>query len=93
MMLSDNKINVLTNKLLKGLLDSRMIVPIQDETLLRKEIKRTIIDELKVGEEIDGVVRKKLQSFTRKVVEGSTEWDVLYKKFFEEEEVRRGRRQ
>lgn len=93
MMLSDNKINVLTNKLLKGLLDSKMIVPIQDETLLRKEIKRTIIDELKIGEEIDGVVRKKLQSFTRKLVEGSTEWDVLYKKFFEEEEVRRGRRQ
>ncbi len=93
MILSDNKISVLTNRLVRGLIDGGMIIPLQDETLIRKEIKRTIIDELKIWEDIDGVARKKLQSFSRKLVEGSTEWDILYKKFFEEEEVRRGRRQ
>lgn len=92
MMLSDNKINVLTNKLVRGLIDSGMIIPTCDETLIRKDIKRTIIDEMKVGEEIDSMVRKKLQSFSRKLVEGSPEWDILYKKFFEEEEVKRGRK-
>ena len=93
MMLSDDKINVLTNKLLRGLIGGNLIIPKEDEMVLRKEIKRTIIGELKIGEEIDGAVRRKLQSFSRKLVEGSTEWDVLYKKFFEEEEVKRGRRQ
>ncbi len=92
MMLSDNKINVLTNKLLRELIESGKILPAQNETLLRKEIKRTIIEELKIGEDIDSIIRKKLQSFSRKLVEGSAEWDILYKKFFEEEEVRRGRR-
>ncbi len=92
MMLSDNKINVLTNKILRELIDSGKILPAQNETLLRKEIKRTIIEELKIGEDIDSIIRKKLQSFSRKLVEGSAEWDILYKKFFEEEEVRRGRR-
>jgi len=92
-MLSDDKINVLTNKLLRGLIGGNLIIPKEDEMVLRKEIKRTIIGELKIGEEIDGAVRRKLQSFSRKLVEGSTEWDVLYKKFFEEEEVKRGRRQ
>ncbi len=92
MMLSDNKINVLTNKILRELIESGKILPAQNETLLRKEIKRTIIEELKIGEDIDSIIRKKLQSFSRKLVEGSAEWDILYKKFFEEEEVRRGRR-
>ncbi len=92
MMLSDNKINVLTNRLISELINGKMMVPVQNETVLRKEIKRTIVNEMKIGEEIDSVVKKKLQSFSRKLVEGSVEWDVLYKKFYEEEEVRRGRR-
>lgn len=93
MMLSDNKINVLTNRLLKDLISSKLILPKEDETVLRKEIKRTIVNELKIGEEIDSIVRRKLQSFSRKLVEGSVEWDVLYKKMYEEEEIKRGIRQ
>lgn len=93
MMLSDNKVNVLTNKLLKELISSKLIIPKEDETILRKEIKRTIINELQIGEEIDSVVKRKLQSFSRKLVEGSVEWDIIYKKFYGEEEIRRGRRQ
>lgn len=92
MMLSDNKINVLTNKLLKELISSKLIIPKEDEVVLRKEIKRTIVNELQIGEEIDSAVKIKLQSFSRKLVEGSVEWDIIYRKFYEEEEIKRGRR-
>ncbi|NOX20800.1 MAG: DUF507 family protein [Nitrospirae bacterium] len=54
-------------------------------------MRRSIIEELKLGEEIDEVVRRKLSSYSKKLVEGSPEWEVLYKKFFKEEEKRRGR--
>jgi hypothetical protein len=50
-----------------------------------------MVSELKVGEEIDSVVRKKLQSFSKKIAEGSPEWEILYKKVFREEEIKRGR--
>lgn len=93
MMLSDNKVNVLTNRLLKELISSKLIIPKEDENVLRKEIKRTITNELEIGEEIDIAVRRKLQSFSRKLVEGSVEWDIVYKKIYEEEEIKRGRRQ
>lgn len=93
MMLSDNKVNVLTNKLLKELINSKLIIPKEDEIVLRKEIKRTIINELQIGEDIDSVVKRKLQSFSRKLVEGSVEWDIIYRKLYGEEEIRRGRRQ
>jgi hypothetical protein len=64
----------------------------EDDGLLRREIKRTIMGELKIGEDIDEAVRRKLQSFSKKLVEGSPEWEVLYKKYYEEEEVKKGRR-
>jgi len=91
MMLSEDKISHLSHIVLKGLRDKKLIEMIEDETKVRREIKRTIASEMKIGEEIDSVIRKKLQSFSRKIVEGSPEWEILYKKFFKEEEVRKGR--
>jgi hypothetical protein len=92
MMLSADKITHMTHVVLKGLMDKKLVILKEDDSLLRREIKRTIINELKIGEDIDAAVRRKLQSFSKKLVEGSSEWEVLYRKFFEEEEVRRGRR-
>ena len=92
MMLSDEKISHLTHIVLKGLINKGLITLKEDDSLVRREIKRTIIRELKFGEDIDVAARKKIQSLSKKVVDGSPEWDVLYKKFFEEEESRRGRR-
>lgn len=92
MMLSDDKITHMTHALLKGLMDKGLITLKEDDGLLRREIKRTIINELKIGEDIDVAVRRKLQSFSKKLVDGSPEWEVLYRKFYEEEEVKRGRR-
>jgi hypothetical protein len=90
-MLSDDKISHLTHMLLKRLIERNLVETSGEEGKIRAEIKRTIISELKVGEEIDSVVRKKLQSFSKKVVEGSPEWDILYRKFYREEEIKRGR--
>jgi hypothetical protein len=91
-MLSGDKISHLSHLLLKGLLDRKLVTLHDEEGAVRKEIKRAIAAELKIGEDIDAVVKKKIESLSRKPVEGSAEWDVLYRKFFDEEEVRRGRR-
>jgi len=92
MMLSDDKIAHMTHVVLKGLMDKGLITLKEDDSLLRREIKRTIINELRIGEDIDEAVRRKLRSLSKKLVEGGPEWDVLYKKYYEEEEVKRGRR-
>ncbi|MDI6727970.1 MAG: DUF507 family protein [Thermodesulfovibrionales bacterium] len=92
MMLSNDKITHMTHVVLKGLMDKGLITLKEDDSLLRREIKRTIMNELKIGEDIDEAVRRKLQSFSKKLIEGSPEWEVLYKKYYEEEEVKRGRR-
>ncbi len=91
MMLSEDKISHLSHVLLRDLIQQNLIELTDDEGAIRREIKRAIVSELKIGEEIDQIVRKKLQSFSKKLLEGSPEWEVLYRKFFREEEIKKGR--
>ena len=92
MMLSDDKVSHLSHVLLNKLYDLDLIEMDEDqEGAIRREVKRVIVAELKVGEEIDQVVRKKLLSLSKKLIEGSSEWEVLYKKYFREEEIKKGR--
>ena len=90
MTLSDEKISHLSHVLLKGLMDRNLLELKDEESKARREIKRSTVSFLKVSEDIDSSVKKKLQSFSRKIVEGSPEWEVLYKKFYKEEAARKG---
>ncbi len=90
MTLSDEKISHLSHVLLKGLMDKDLIALQEEEGKARREIKRSVVAFLKISEDIDSAVRRKLQSFSRKIVEGSPEWEVLYKKFYKEEAARKG---
>jgi len=91
-MLSDDKVSHLSHILLNKLYDLDLINMDEDEEAsIRREIKRTIVGELKIGEEIDQVVRKKLLSLSKKLIEGSSEWEVLYRKYYREEEIKKGR--
>jgi hypothetical protein len=89
-MLSDEKISHLSHVLLKGLMEKSLVEIRDEEGKVRREIKRSTVSFLKISEDIDAVVKKKLQSFSRKIVEGSPEWEVLYKKFYKEEAAKRG---
>jgi hypothetical protein len=89
--LSDDKITHLTHVLLKGLLDRNSITPQAEEGEIRREMRRVIGNELKIKSEIDTFVRNKLLSYSKKIPEGSPEWEVLYHKFFHEEAAKKGR--
>jgi len=91
MMLSDDKVTHMTHVILKGLLDKGTIDITEDEGTVRRAMKRAIAAELKVGQDMDDAVRRKIASLSRHVAEGSPEWETLYAKYFREEEVRHGR--
>jgi hypothetical protein len=55
---------------------------------IRQTIVKIIMDEMRNDEAIDALVRKKLESQKKGIVEGSDEWDVLYRKYYEEEVAR-----
>jgi hypothetical protein len=91
MRLSDDKIRHITHVALKGLLEKKAVVPLEEEGLIRREMQRVIVQELKLAEAIDEKVTRKLQSYSKKIHEGSSEWEVMYQKFFEEESSKKGR--
>lgn len=91
MMLSDEKITHTSHILLKALKERNLIEVLEDEGRIRRQIKNSLEAELKLGEEIENAARKKVDSYSRKVFEGSPEWEVLYKRFLSEEGVKRGR--
>jgi hypothetical protein len=54
---------------------------------IRQQIVKLIEGEMKADEMIDALVRRKLET-QKRVVEGSDEWEVLYRKYYEEEVAR-----
>ena len=91
MRLSDDKVSHLTHVVLKGLIEKKALTLLADDSEIRREIKRVIVKELKLAEGIDEFIHKKLQSYSKKIPEGSPEWDLLYQKFFQEETAKKGR--
>jgi uncharacterized protein len=89
--LNEDRISHLSHLILDKLMQDRNVDAVQAEERVLREIKRTLTDELKFDDEADAVVRKMIQSLSRRVPEGSREWEVLYQKY-REEELRRRRK-
>ncbi len=85
MMLSEDKVSHITHLLLEGIKKGKLAKLVVDEIKILREMKRIINSEIKLDAEIDVIVRRKLDSYSRKIIEGSSEWNVLYQKFFKEE--------
>ena len=49
------------------------------------ETKQVLHDFFQREDHIDDIVRQKILSLSRRVPPGSREWDILYRKYFEEE--------
>jgi hypothetical protein len=89
MRLTEDRIYHLSHLILDMLMQNRNVDALQPEERVLREIKRTITDELKFEDEADAAARRTIQSLSRRVPEGSREWDVLYRKYVEEELNRR----
>ena len=84
-MLSEDKVSHLSHVILQAVKKSPLVEVKNDDGRILKDIKRVLASELAQEEEIDRKVRSKLGSYSRGIVEGSPEWEVLYRKTFEEE--------
>ncbi|HWW93827.1 MAG TPA: DUF507 family protein [Vicinamibacteria bacterium] len=88
MKLSREKILRLSHLILNLLDADEEVEYFADPQEIRQEIVKMISDEMKADEAIDALVRRKIESQKRPIVEGSDEWEVLYRKYYEEETAR-----
>lgn len=85
MRLSREKILHLSHLILDFIEDDEAVDYFVDPQELRGEVVKILEAEMRSDEAIDALVRRKLESQKRAIVEGSDEWDVLYRKYYEEE--------
>ncbi|HRB13755.1 MAG TPA: DUF507 family protein [Vicinamibacteria bacterium] len=91
MRLSREKMMQLSHVAIAYLKDEPMVEFFTDPGAIRAEIFKFIENEGKVDEAIDLAVRQKIETQKKGIPEGSEEWDILYRKYFEEESARRRR--
>ncbi|MDP6624851.1 MAG: DUF507 family protein [Nitrospinota bacterium] len=90
MKLSREKINQLS-KCIMAHFDKRDEVDyIAEPNEVRLQVVKIITDVLAVDDEAEGVARQKLSSLSKKILEGSNEWDVMFNKYYEEEMNKKG---
>jgi hypothetical protein len=63
---------------------------VEDRDTIRQKVVQILQDLLKEEELVDTEVRKKISSQKKEILEGSEEWDVLYRKYYAEEMRRMG---
>jgi len=63
---------------------------IEDRATIRQNVVDILMALLKEEEQVDAAVRQKIGSQKKEILEGSEEWDVLYRKYYGEELRRMG---
>ena len=84
MRLSEARISHLAHLIMGGL-SKRKLAEFLNERLALLETKQALNDFFQREDQIDDFVRHKISSLSRHVPPGSREWDVLYRKYYEEE--------
>ena len=91
MRLSREKLIHLSHVIVGGLEKTEGVQLLQDRNDVRLTILDVLHDAMRLEDEIDGQVRRKITSQKRDIPEGSREWDILYRKYYEEESARHRR--
>ena len=58
---------------------------VEDRNTIRLEVRKIMEDLLNQEARIDQAARTKIESQKRTILEGSQEWDILYRKYYNEE--------
>ena len=63
---------------------------IEDRATIRQNVVEILLSLLKEEEQMDAQVRQKIASQKKEILEGSEEWEVLYRKYYADEMRRMG---
>jgi len=83
--LSREKINVLSHRVADALAEIDEVTFLEDRNTVRLAALEILNKWMKKEAEMDQAARRKISSQSREIPEGSAEWDILYRKYYEEE--------
>ena len=83
--LSREKINFLARQILNQLFDNDDIEFLDEPNEIRLTIVKSIEEEMKLYDLIDKRAIEKIESQKKAIKEGSREWEILYRKYYNDE--------
>jgi hypothetical protein len=89
MKLSEARVLFLARESLNRLRDEGL-AEISNFPVALRQAREIIAEFNEQGDEVDAVVRRKIASIKRGVVEGSNEWNILFKRYRDEEMRKKG---
>ena len=85
MRLSRDKVNKVAHVVTDSLAAIDELDFVEDRNTIRLEVRKILEDLLNQEAKIDIAARQKIDTQKRTILEGSQEWDILYRKYYNEE--------
>jgi len=89
--LSREKINFLSKEILGLLAASDQVEFLDDPNEIRLIVVKAIEEEMRLYESLDRKAIEKIQSQKKSIEEGSREWEILYRKYYNDELTKLGK--
>jgi hypothetical protein len=83
--LNRDKVNHLAHRVTDALASMEQVHFLHDHNSVRLEVRRLLEELLKAEARMDQKAREKIENQRRTILEGSQEWDILYRKYYFEE--------
>jgi hypothetical protein len=83
--ISDDKLNKLAHTVADTLAEINEVDFLEDRNTIRQEARKALTKLLLEEVKIDAAARQKIASQRRIIPEGSQEWDILYRKYYNDE--------
>jgi len=83
--ISRDKVNKVAHVVTDALAELDAVEFVEDRNTLRLEVRKILEELLNQEERIDQSARQKIESQKRTILEGSQEWDILYRKYYNDE--------
>ncbi|HTF45711.1 MAG TPA: DUF507 family protein [Terriglobales bacterium] len=85
MRVSRDKANKVAHVLTDALADMPEVEFLEDRNTIRLEVRKILEALLNQEEKIDQAAKHKIENQKKTILEGSQEWDILYRKYYNEE--------
>ena len=83
--LSREKINYLSRRILEHLFADDEVEFLDESNDIRLSILHSIEEEMKLYDQIDKRATEKIESQKKPIKDGSREWEILYRKYYNDE--------
>jgi len=84
------RMNQVANMIRDLIMEDESVEIYEDPPIIRKRVAEILRDAVREEEKIERAVRERIRKYSKNILEGTPEWNLLYKRIYEDELKQRG---